>query len=232
MKILIVAATEAEVNPLNEKLRQDTGDYSGFRHLAAAGITADILVSGIGMVAMAWATGRQLQREKYDLVLNVGIAGSFNPDIPVGSVVNVVEDSFPEMGAETGDGFLGISEMGFEEFDSPPYRKGILSNQTDFQRFGLEKLPRAKGITSNTIHGSAASVQNIVRQFHPDVETMEGAAFLFVCRKEKLPCAQIRAISNMVEVRNRAAWKVDQAIRRLTETVMDTFEILNTAFDR
>jgi futalosine hydrolase len=50
---------------------------------------------------------------------------------------------------------------------------------------------------------------------------MEGAAVAYVCERFDVPWVQIRAISNMVEPRNRSAWDIPLAIKNLH------FEVLN-----
>ena len=72
MNVLIVSATAQEVQT----------DYPHF-------------VTGVGMVATAIAVSKLLTEKHYDLVVNAGIAGSFNRSIPLGSVVEVVQDHFP-----------------------------------------------------------------------------------------------------------------------------------------
>jgi futalosine hydrolase len=44
---------------------------------------------------------------------------------------------------------------------------------------------------------------------------MEGAAFMSACLIHKVPFAQVRAVSNMVERRNKASWRMAEAIRNL-----------------
>jgi futalosine hydrolase len=46
---------------------------------------------------------------------------------------------------------------------------------------------------------------------------MEGAAVFYACEQEGMPCAQIRAISNYVERRNKASWQVDLALKNLND---------------
>jgi len=227
VKIFILAATNIEVQPLSDHLTAVGTHDEHINRYIHKDLTIDIVVSGIGMVAKAYYLGRQLQSENYDLALNIGIAGSYKKEIPIGEVVNVVEDQFSEMGAEDGEGFISIVDMNFVEFDSFPYSKGKLINETDFVRFGLEDLIKTKGITSNTIHGRLASITDLIDKFNPDVETMGGAAFLFACLTESIPCAQIRSISNYVEVRDRSGWKVEMAIEQLTKHVMNVFEYLS-----
>ena len=50
---------------------------------------------------------------------------------------------------------------------------------------------------------------------------MEGAAFMYACLMHDVPFAQIRAVSNVVERRNREAWKIREAIDALGEAVFD-----------
>lgn len=226
MKVLILAATHLEVKSLQEQLNLVMSYDDRLSRYSHQNITIDVLLSGIGMVAKAYHMGRQLQREKYDLALNIGIAGSFRKEIPLGLVVNVVQDQFIEMGAEDGEGFLAIADMGFDEFNIYPWSKGILINNTDFAQFGVDELKKVIGITSNTIHGQKESISKIIATFSPDIETMGGAAFLYACMSEKIPCAQIRSISNYVEVRDRTGWKVELAVEQLMKKVIDIIEHL------
>ena len=61
-------------------------------------------------------------------------------------------------------------------------------------------------------------------KFHPNTESMEGAAFMFVCENEGIPYAQIRGVSNFVEKRNKENWNIPLAIENVSKKV---FEILN-----
>ena len=53
---------------------------------------------------------------------------------------------------------------------------------------------------------------------NPQVESMEGAAFAYACALSGVSYAQVRAVSNVVERRNRAAWRMDLAVQRLNDT--------------
>ena len=44
---------------------------------------------------------------------------------------------------------------------------------------------------------------------------MEGAAFMSACLIHKVPFAQVRAVSNLVERRDRGSWKMGEAIHNL-----------------
>ena len=62
------------------------------------------------------------------------------------------------------------------------------------------------------MHGNERSIAAISERFSPQVESMEGAAFMSACLMHQVPFAQVRAVSNIVERRNRDAWKMAEAI--------------------
>jgi len=192
VNILIVAATEAEIEPLVKVL----------------GPEIEHLVTGVGMTATAFALGRHLANRRYDLAINLGIAGSFDRAVALGSLVEVREDTFAELGAEDDERFLSFSALGFGEVTFAPtaHLRDLDSSLS---------LPQARGVTVNTVHGNSASIEKVVARLAPQVETMEGAAFFYACRQANIPCLQIRAVSNYVEKRNRDAWKIGPAIANL-----------------
>lgn len=194
MKTLIISATEAEISPFLEKMSGSNQDV-------------EVLVTGVGMTATAYALGRHLATADIGLLLNVGIAGSFDKSIALGDVVRVYEDTFSELGAEDGDGFLDIQTLGLGR---QRYREtSRLSNEM------LESLPQVRGITVNTVHGHAQHIAHIVSRLSPQVESMEGAAVFYAAHQEDIPCLQVRAVSNYVERRERENWQVGKAIENL-----------------
>ena len=74
MKLLIVAATEAEIAPTLAHFNLIGNSFIESERF-------DVVITGVGMVATAIALGQRLN-ENYNLVLNVGIAGSFAKNIP------------------------------------------------------------------------------------------------------------------------------------------------------
>ncbi len=200
MKILLVSATKFEIAPLLKAVRKirsekNISSYRFGKH------SIDILITGAGMTATAFHLGKVLSK-KYDLAINAGIAGSFKKNIPLGAVVNVVSDCFADLGVEDGEKFLTAKEIG-------------LSADFRFQNKSIRTISDVKAITVNTVHGNTSSIKKVVKKFNPDIETMEGAAFFFACKSEKVPCVQIRAISNYVEKRSKKKWKMNLAIKKL-----------------
>jgi futalosine hydrolase len=186
--------------------------YSGADH------EVDILISGVGMVATAAWSSRELARERYELALNLGVCGSFNRALVPGMVVHVVSDCIAELGAEDGSAFLTIQQLRLLGENEFPYEQARLVNAVPPPLRALAGLRTAHGITVNTVHGSEPSITRVTERFNPDVETMEGAGFMYAALIHGVPFAQIRAVSNVVERRNRGAWQLDLAIRELGET--------------
>lgn len=213
MKILLVAATKAEIDPfLTHFSFRDLLPYDK----SFGNYQVKVLVTGVGMVATAYAVGKALSEHRFDLAINAGIAGSFIPELKAGDICRVKKDTFVELGAEDGDDFLTIDTLGFGRntyFEKP----NILFPKHD-------QLIPVKGITVNKVHGNEHSISKTIRQFQPDIESMEGAAFFYACEQAKTGCIQIRSISNKVEKRNRENWQIGLAIKSLNDTLIELFE--------
>lgn len=218
MSVLLVAATAGEVGPLMTRLGGGTSAL-GLGTPVPVTDRLSVLVTGVGMVATAAACARALASGHYDMALNVGVCGSFSPSLSPGAVVNVVKDCFPELGAEDGEAFLSIHELGLLGEDEAPYSRAWLPNPDALPSATLRSLPRVRGVTVNTVTGTDATVEAVMARLSPHVESMEGAAFMYACLTAGVPFAQVRAVSNRVERRNRANWKMGDALSALTTTV-------------
>jgi futalosine hydrolase len=215
VRVLVVAATEAELSPLVAGLRRVSAVGPRITRYQAASHDIDVLISGVGMVATATWCSRVLSAERFDVALNLGVCGSFRPEIFPGAVVHVVSDRLPELGAEDGDAFLTIQDMKLLGDDEFPFTGGRLVNASPPVLGPLASMRAVNGITVNTVHGDDESIARVTKRFSPDVESMEGAAFMYACLIQGVPFAQVRAVSNMAERRNRAAWKLTAAITNL-----------------
>ena len=215
MKILLVSATEREIEPLLKKITIVRDGGAALRICRYKKMDVDVLISGIGMVSTAYSCAKTIS-DAYDIALNAGIAGSFRKEIAIGETVNVSYDLFSELGAEDGEKLLSLHEMKLDGED-------FVENRSDIKNAALNSLRKVKGITVNTVHGKESSIKNIVERFNPDIETMEGAAFLFACKHEGIPCAQIRTVSNYIEKRDRTKWEIGLSIKNLNETLEKIF---------
>lgn len=195
MKLLLVVATKAEVAPLFAEYNLPDQDFVQTSKF-------DVLITGVGMTATAFALGQHLNPH-YHLVLNVGIAGSFDQTIELGGLVQITSDTFAELGAENGDQFIPIDELGFGQ-----------STYTLDSSF-IPDLLQVKGITVNKVHGNTSSIALLQKRLAVQTESMEGAAVCYACAQLNISLLQVRSISNYIEQRNKANWKIELAIKNL-----------------
>jgi futalosine hydrolase len=186
----------------------------------------DTLVTGVGMVATGFELGRMLHEKKYDLLINVGIGGCLDRTIEIGSVIQVVSESFVELGAEDGHNFIPIDQLGYG-------RSTFTSSLLNDKELRLPFLKQGEGITVNKVHGSTESIEKI-KKLHPNslVESMEGAAVFYAADKMTIPVIEIRGISNYVERRNRATWNIPLAIMNSNKALIKTLEYLNNLYSK
>ena len=207
MNLLIVAATELEIEPLlKEKNR------------------ADILITGVGIPATLYHLVKKISEKNYDFVIQAGIAGAFSDDVNLAEVVQVSEDTFADLGIQENGNFQTLFDMGFSGNNDFPFTNRWLQNPHPL----LQKnhLLPAKGITVNKINDDAFQNKMIKEKFSPDVESMEGAAFHYVCLLEKINFLQLRAISNRVGERNKSKWELKTSIENLNKELLNIFENL------
>ena len=159
------------------------------------------LITGIGIANTMSNLTPYLIKSNYDFLINIGICGSFDRSYNLGDVVEVNEDCFSELGYEDGDEFR------------------LFDNHDEINQFfkfeSKTHLDTVKGITVNTVHGNDQSIDKVVKQFNPIVESMEGAACMMLAKAFRMPMIQLRGISNYVEERDRDNWEVGLAIRNL-----------------
>jgi futalosine hydrolase len=219
--ILIVSATTVEIKELFENSSVHDAYLGNLVSGQYIDYSFDILITGPGMVPTAFYMGQWLGIKYYDLVINAGIAGSFNPGFQIGQVVNVVSDHFPELGAETDTQFIPLYKMQMARSIMPVFMNadGTIVNSEYPEIKTVSGLTKAKGITVNTISGNEQRITILKNRAGADIETMEGAAFFYACHAAGMPCIQIRSISNYIEPRNLQKWEIELASSNLVQTL-------------
>ncbi|MFO7826991.1 MAG: hypothetical protein R6V23_00095, partial [Bacteroidales bacterium] len=84
---------------------------------------------------------------------------------------------------------------------------------------------KVSAITSDRTNGKKESIDKLKQKFNADIETMEGAAFFYVCLQEEVKFMQIRAISNFVEERNQQNWNIPLAIEQLNKKLLEIINV-------
>ena len=214
LRILFVTATQSEADALKilPGIKNTRDGFLFHNHEIFP------LVTGVGSVATAWSLTKCISSGvNPDLAINIGIAGSFKDDLMTGEVVVPVSDCFADAGIDTGNGFLTLAEAGLEDPDKFPFRGGRIFSENSFVTKTCELLRSVQAVTVNMATGSHYNIKMISNRYHPDIETMEGAAFFYICSREKIPFLALRSVSNKVGPRNKEKWNIRLAIDNLSE---------------
>ncbi|TDS14812.1 futalosine hydrolase [Sphingobacterium paludis] len=193
MKLLVVAATQEEINPSIAYLEEKEIPY---------------LITGVGMVSTTYALTKALQNRRPDLIIQVGIGGILNQNVALGSVYRIASDEIFEFGAEDRENFISIAKLGFGQHHFTEYMPELARP--------LPPVPQAHGITVNKVHGAEDSIAKLLSNYRGTImESMEGAALFFVAEREQIPALQFRAVSNYLEPRNRDGWQIGLAVKNI-----------------
>ncbi|MFH9197369.1 futalosine hydrolase [Streptomyces anulatus] len=178
----------------------------------------DVLAGGAGPAAAAAATAFALASASrpasapYGLVVSAGIGGAFTPLTPLGSLVVASDIVAADLGADTPDGFLPVTALGFgrDRFAPPPAL--------------VRKVAAAAGaasgpvLTVSTVTGTAERAGALLAA-HPGAlaEAMEGFGVAEAAARAEVPVTELRAVSNAVGPRDRDAWRIGDALAALTD---------------
>lgn len=209
--ILLVAATAKEIAPFIDSMKNDFSQNNNYN--------IDILISGIGLTATTYHLAKQLALKKYDWVLQAGVAGCFDLNIPLGSVVTVKQDTIADQSVVEMKKLKTLFDLNLVPHNQHPYKNDWLINPNKnlLKQTGLKPV---KGISVNAISISKEVIQFYRKTFDPVTESMEGAALHYVCLMENVPFLQIRSISNYIGERNRKKWDMNDSINNLNKELI------------
>lgn len=200
----------------------------------------DVLSGGLGPAGAAAAaatalTAASTREAPYHLVISAGIGGGFTrqpaggfdgadrPGAPVGRLVVADAIVAADLGAETPDGFLSVTELGFGRVEHRP-PPALLSAITEASG-GMTGAV----LTVSTVTGSAERAAELLLR-HPEalVEAMEGFGVAEAAAAHGVPVLELRTISNPVGPRDRAAWRIGEALDTLSDTFRKIAPVLRS----
>lgn len=201
MQILLCAATEFEIQP--------TIDFIAEK--APGNIT--VLITGLGLTAAAYEITKAIITKKPGLVLQAGIAGSLDENLPLAKVVLVKNESIGDLGVTESGRFKSLFDMNFLNENSPPWKEKKLPNRNEM--FGSIELEEVDAVTINEITTEGERMSYYKNELGAKIESMEGAALHYVCLQENVPFLQIRSLSNFAGERDKSKWRIKDAIASL-----------------
>jgi futalosine hydrolase len=223
LSILVVFATSDEA----DILQNIAGIISSGEGYSVGGCNIRDMVTGVGGISTAWAMKQWLCNNPYpDLAINAGIAGCYSDELKIGDVIMPVTDCFADMGIESGNNVMTLAEAGLMDPDKFPFKGGVIRANNKYVEAAKNILKKVNAITVNTASGSSATIERLKKRFNPDIETMEGATFFYICAKEKIPFLSVRAISNKVEPGNRDKWNIKLALGNLADKIKEILLML------
>ncbi|MHC1790183.1 futalosine hydrolase [Solidesulfovibrio sp.] len=189
-----------------------------------------LLVTGVGPVAAALAVGRAIGRRlgtpgpALGGVVNLGIAGSFDPDtLPLSGLVAATAELFPEYGLRGPDG------PGLADARGIAFPQTVIDGQDIYDRLPLDPLTAARtlglSLPADVVSGPCLTVAGVTadagraallaRTYAARAESMEGFAVALAAAASGLPVLELRTISNRVGSRPPADWDLPGALAAL-----------------
>ena len=208
MNVLVIAATDRELSGLKEI------------SFTRPSLKVHTAVTGVGILPSTYAIMQLIARLKPDLIIQVGIAGSFNPTLVLGTAVTVRQEILADMGVYETDGYHDIFELGLAEENVPPLEQGAIVNHHD-HLIESASLPAVSAVSVNEISTSAEKINVFAEKYKADIESMEGAALHYVCTMQQIPFIQIRGISNLVGERDKTKWKIPESMLAATNACIN-----------
>jgi futalosine hydrolase len=205
-RILVVTAVEPERQAV---LRGLAAGYAGQIDAAGSGVVVE--VGGVGSASVAATTARVLALRRFDAVLSAGIGGGIG--VPVGGTAIATTSVAADLGADSPDGFLSLDQLGFgtAAIATDP---GMVAAVTA----AVPGVVAGPVLTVSTVTGTLAGTRDLIVR-HPDAvaEAMEGFGVATAATQAGVPFGELRAISNPVGPRDRGAWRIGDALERLSE---------------
>ena len=197
-RCLIVTAVEAERAAIERGLSEE-----------ARAVTT-LLVGGVGAAAAAAATAATLAVTPYQLVVSAGVGGAFPHAARIGELLVAERIIAADLGADGPEGFQSVEELGF----------GVAVFETralDGLKGATVGVVRGDLLTVNTTTGTAEQAARLRERYPRSVgEAMEGYGVAVAAARFGLPVAEVRAVSNLIGPRDRAAWRIGEALAALT----------------
>ena len=208
MNVLVIAATDRELTGLKEI------------SFTRPSLMVHTAVTGVGLLPSTYAIMQLIARLKPDLIIQVGIAGSFNPTLVLGTAVTVRQEMLADMGVYESDGYHDIFDLGLAEKNMPPFEQGAIVNHHD-HLIESASLPAVSAVSVNEISTSTEKINVFAEKYKADIESMEGAALHYVCAMQQIPFIQIRGISNLVGERDKTKWKIPESMLAATNACIN-----------
>lgn len=222
--------------------------------LVQSGLTIQIAECGFGVIAAAANAVRWIARYRPSQVVLLGIAGSYRDELPAGTAYCFDQVACDGIGVGRGSQFIPAGDLGWQQWPgnreetaigdildlrSPSALPDARSNsdgnsvQHPDNRNPDDRAEPAGLVSTSpglllTVTSAAAGADDLSwrQQRYPTAvaEEMEGFAVALACRLEKVPLTIIRGISNRAGDRDKANWRIAEALEGAADLCCQTIQ--------
>ena len=185
-------------------------------------LSVAIEVCGFGSIIPAARTVQLIEQHQPDRVLLIGIAGSYDQRLNVGSAYAFLSVACYGVGAGTGESFQSAEQIGWHHW-LDPNSESLIGDAISISA----KLPIPANLANSTqlqlltVCAAATGVQDVdlrTEKFPRAVaEDMEGFAVAAAGQLCNCPVSIIRGISNRAGDRDKKNWKISEAMAAAVE---------------
>lgn len=199
-------------------------EMDAFLSVCPADESIHTVLTGVGPVEAALQVTQALATTEPAItgVVNFGVAGAYLGDGPTASLLDIClaeQEILGDLGICIHDQVEPLRGEGFALFDTFLLHSPLLQRADQILREGGIAVQRGTFVTVSCVSGTRQRGDILARQHRAICENMEGAAVARVCAHFQLPLVEVRCISNLVEDRDPATWRLRDACRRCGEVV-------------
>lgn len=223
MPLALICSVDLEAEPIRHRL-EDMHPLTVGRKPACQGRLAGrevvLVIGGMGKTNAAQALTALLESREVAGIVSFGVGGAFpGSDLATGDVALATLEVYGDEGVATPQGWISTESIGIPLLD--------LDGARAYNRFALDAgrvadagraLERAgirsvagPFVTVSCCSGTTALGEELRARFGGICESMEGAACAHVAALYGTPFVEVRGISNLVEDRDLARWRLRDA---------------------
>ncbi len=214
MSILLCAATEFEIAP--------TIQYINNRKLSDG---IKVCITGVGLTAACYNITKNIILHKPKFAIQAGIAGTLSTDLKLAQAVVVGSETIGDSGVFENSFFKSLFDLGLANKQAMPFQNSQLINKNE-ELLKLLPLHQVTAVSVNEITTNTDRIEYYKNNLSAAIETLEGAAFHYVCLAETVPFLQLRTVSNTVGERDKKRWMLTESISELNNQLQQLIDKL------
>jgi len=187
MKLLLCISSITNIdNSLNE-FATTLQPHPSFIFLHSAKIgqhEVDVLETGAGVYQTSYKVTRILLQQKYHLALKFSFGNSYNSEIGIGSIINIVNEKPGDYGMLVNNEWKDHYDCNLISREAAPHVRGGFINLTNAYMNVFAPYKKVVGVTVNN-YADRNSFELRKEKYKADCETGDGLGFVYPCLFEK-----------------------------------------------